>query len=929
MIPLLNRLSVRNRIWTLVVLLIGGIALGGVISVLELKDEMWREKEEKTRQLVETGLSVLVHYHNLQARGELSEAAAQRAAKDTIREIRYDGAEYFWLTDLSLPFPKMVVHPTLPELDGKILNSTQFDNATGLRIGSEETFTSTNGKKNLFATFVEVVNRGGKGYVTYDWPKPKIGSGVTEQLYPKLSYVQKFEPWGWLIGSGVYVDEVDAVVRHQVENTLYFVTGSGVVILLLASLIAGSITRPLHRTVITMRRIGQEGGTFAERLPVDGKGEIVELANGFNEMLEKIEVRDAMLERQRDSLEVEVRARTIELHDTNVKLQQELTEHRRADQLVQESRIRMRALIDATNESVLLLDPEGNILAINAFGASRFGQTPEEIGGKNFFALMPQSLAMKRRVLVQQVFTTGQPQHNQDRRGAVFFNNSLYPVKDASGVVESVAIFAKDVTEQHRTKEVDAIFSKLDNVLLKWQTNLESIAQMFCEGILPVFDLMAAWIGRADRNGQLVMMASAEGDEKGMIDSLRSSRMYWKGDPTFCAFAGDVIQSGKFKIVMSDDPQCQSCSMRIASEQTRSIIILPLTLRGVIWGALALYGRDAHQFEGDRLPQRLETIATRLGYALESAIQQEWLTLLDTALAGVGNSVFVTDAKGNIRWVNRAFTELSGFTSEEIVGKNPSVLSSGNQDTDFYQRFWKTITTGTTWHGDIVNARRDGTRYTVSQTVTPLLDSDGKVNHYVAILEDITQRRIEEERIKHTANFDLLTDLPNRSLFFDRLGQAIVLSRRDGTSGALMFLDLDHFKEVNDQLGHAAGDSLLVAVAGRLREQVRESDTVARLGGDEFTVILPSVHDDKDAARVASNIIDSLRRPFEIADTRAHIGVSIGIALFPKHGNTVERVLSAADHAMYLSKNAGRNCYTLAAVETAPPEIVNNYGMRN
>ena len=319
------------------------------------------------------------------------------------------------------------------------------------------------------------------------------------------------------------------------------------------------------------------------------------------------------------------------------------------------------------------------------------------------------------------------------------------------------------------------------------------------------------------------------------------------------------------------------------------------------------------------MPQRLAAIATRVGSALESALQQEWLTLLDAALAGVDNSVFITDAKANILWVNRAFTRLSGFASDEILGKTPKLFNAGVQDADFYRNFWHTIQSSTTWHGDIVNARRDGSLYTVSQTVTPLRTMDGQISHYVAVLEDITQRRAEEERIQHSAHFDLLTDLPNRSLFFDRLGQALALGRRDGMPGALMFLDLDHFKEVNDQLGHAAGDSLLVAVANRLREQVRESDTVARLGGDEFTVILPSLRDGNDAVRVANSIIAAIGKPFDIAGTQASVGVSIGIALFPQNGNTVERILNAADNAMYLSKSAGRNCYTFATVEVPPP----------
>lgn len=293
--------------------------------------------------------------------------------------------------------------------------------------------------------------------------------------------------------------------------------------------------------------------------------------------------------------------------------------------------------------------------------------------------------------------------------------------------------------------------------------------------------------------------------------------------------------------------------------------------------------------------------------------------MLDTALAGVDNAVFITDANASILWANRAFTQLTAYSTEETLGKTPKLFSSGVQDADFYQHFWQTIKSGATWRGDIVNARRDGTRYMVNQTVTPLLNANGQVSHFVAILEDITQRKAVEERIQHAAQFDLLTDLPNRALFFDRLGQALALGRRDGMPGALMFLDLDHFKEVNDQLGHAVGDSLLVAVATRLREQVRESDTVARLGGDEFTVILPSLRDANDAVRVADNILTAIGKPFQIAGTHASVGVSIGIALFPQHGHTAEDILNAADNAMYQAKNAGRNCYAFATAELALP----------
>jgi diguanylate cyclase (GGDEF)-like protein/PAS domain S-box-containing protein len=912
----LNHLSVRNRIWTIVALLIGSIVVGSVIDILILREVLWHEKEQKTRHLVEAGFGVLNHFHELQTKGELSASAAQAAAMGTIKAMRYDKTEYFWLNDLGTPFPTMIMHPTVPSLEGQVMDAPQFNRATRQRVGLEGVFINTDHQKNLFVAFIEVVNQGGSGYVTYDWPKPKIGGGVSEQLYPKLSYVKKFEPWGWVIGSGVYIDDVDTAVQKQAWQNLLLVAGAGIVLLLFASLVARSITRPLRRTMTAMRTIGSSNGGLAQRLPVNGPSEIAELAGGFNDMLGHLEERDAKLARHLETLEEEVAHRTTELRDTNLQLQQELAEHKQAEQAIQENRIRMRALLDATSESVLLLDPEGKILAINAFAAQRFGQVPEAITGHNFYALLPPDLATNRRAAVQQVITTGQPIHTQDRRGAIFFNNSIYPVKNVAGTVESVAVYAKDVTEQHSAKEVEDIFRHLDTVLLKWQMNLESIAQIFCDDILPVFDLTASWIGRAEKDGQLTLLASAERVEKGFLNPLREKNMRWDSEPGCCLPAGKVICSGHPQIVASTDPKCLSCNPTAHANGARAILILPLTLRGETWGVLTLYGQDAHQFEGEQLPARLAIIATRLGTTLETTLQQEWLTLLEAALAGVDNAVYITNANASILWANRAFTQLSGYATEEIIGKTPELFV---QDADFYQHLWQTIKNGRTWHGDIVNIRQNGIRYTVNQTITPLLNANSQVSHCVAILEDITERKIAEERIRHTANYDLLTDLPNRGLFFDRLGQALALARRDGLAGALLFLDLDHFKEVNDQLGHAAGDSLLIAVARRLRDQVRESDTVARLGGDEFTVILPSLRDGNDAVRVADNILAAIAQPFLLAGGKAKVGVSIGIALFPAHGNTVEHILNAADNAMYLAKKAGRNCYIFATTETSLP----------
>lgn len=905
---LLNRLSIRNRIWIIVFLLIGSTVLGSVIDVLMLRETLSHERELKTRQLVESSFGVLTHLHDLQMKGEFTEADAQAAAIGTIKAMRYDEKEYFWLNDLGTPFPKMIMHPTVSSLDGQVLDSETFNCATAMRVETEEAFTPTNGKLNLFVAFSEVIKKGEAGYVTYNWPKPTAGGGVTGELFPKLSYVKKFEPWGWVIGTGIYIDDVDAAVRKQAGRNVMLVAGIGLVLLFLASLIARSITQPLRRTVATMRTIGD--GALSQRLPVEGNCEIAELSAGFNEMLGHLEARDAELARQREHLEETVANRTLELRDTNLELEKELAERQRIDHAMRESRIRMRALLDASDEEVLLLDPHGLILEINAFAAQRFGLTPETMTGKDFFDFIPADLVATRAAAVQHVASTGEAMNLKDKRAGISFDSSLYPVKDEAGGVESVAVYAKDVTEQQRAKAIEDIFRHLDAVLLKWQMNLEAIAQIFCDEILPVFDLTAVWIGRAEKDGRLTMLASAESGEKTCLASLRETDLRWDDQPGCYAFASEVIRSGSRQVI-ANDPYT-----------SRAALMLPLTMHGETWGVFVCYGEEARQFDAMQFSLRLAAIAGRLGVSLEAAAQQEWLTLLETALAGVGNGVFITDVNASILWVNRSFAQLSGYASEEVIGKTPRMFNSGVQDEDFYQQFWQTIRSGRTWHGDIVNQRRDGTHYTVHQTVTPLLIGSDQVSHFVAILEDISERKAAEEHIRHAANFDLLTDLPNRGLFFDRLGQALIAGRRDGVSGALLFLDLDHFKEVNDQFGHAAGDELLIAVAQRLRSQVRESDTVARLGGDEFTIILPSLHDKHDAIHVAEKILAAILLPFFIAEQDVSIGVSIGIAYFPEHGNVVEPLLNAADHAMYLAKNGGRNRYFVAGGDAAYAKAV-------
>lgn len=273
------------------------------------------------------------------------------------------------------------------------------------------------------------------------------------------------------------------------------------------------------------------------------------------------------------------------------------------------------------------------------------------------------------------------------------------------------------------------------------------------------------------------------------------------------------------------------------------------------------------------------------------------------------DGIIVLDARRNIRMVNSSFSRITGYSAEEVKGKNPRLLNSGKQTPEFYERLWAHVEKRGPWQGEIWNRRKSGELYPEWCSITPVRDSGGTIVEYVMIFSDITQRKQIENRLLYQASFDGLTDLPNRSLFMDRLNQGLVRAKREGTSLALLFIDLDRFKNINDTLGHSAGDKLLVAVSKELRNCVRESDTIARFGGDEFAVILSPIYGPKNAGTVAQNLLKILSSSFDIDGYETIVGGSIGITIYPTDGTNAEELVKNADAAMYRAKESGRNNY--------------------
>lgn len=272
-------------------------------------------------------------------------------------------------------------------------------------------------------------------------------------------------------------------------------------------------------------------------------------------------------------------------------------------------------------------------------------------------------------------------------------------------------------------------------------------------------------------------------------------------------------------------------------------------------------------------------------------------------------TIVITDTQGNIEFVNPEFTRHTGYTFAEALGKNPRILKSGETPPEAYTQLWQTISAGKKWEGEFYNKKKNGDHFIEHAIISPIFNLSGEITHYMAIKDDITARKQSEEIIWQHANFDALTQLPNRRLFFYRLQNAIDFANRDNSSFALLFLDLDHFKEVNDSLGHDYGDLLLIEAARRIQACVRKTDTIARFGGDEFVLLLINIKHDVGIEKVTEKIIKALNKPFHLNNEVACISASIGVATCPQDTTDLNTLLKNADQAMYLAKDAGRNCW--------------------
>ncbi len=333
------------------------------------------------------------------------------------------------------------------------------------------------------------------------------------------------------------------------------------------------------------------------------------------------------------------------------------------------------------------------------------------------------------------------------------------------------------------------------------------------------------------------------------------------------------------------------------------------------WGWIMLRGRIV---EYDDAQRPLRVSGTARNVTASRAAEQE-RRIAHEVLRSMAEAVVLVDCTYHVQMINAAFTRITGWTLPEIVGKPATVLNGTRHPEERYIMLRDALARDGRWSGELWQKRRDGDEFLSWCEVTEVRDSDGKRTHFVAVLSDITHRKQAEQELRYLANYDVLTGLPNRTLLGEQIAQAIAQAQRRGQKVAILFLDLDRFKHVNDSLGHAMGDRMLKAVGNRLRLVVREGDSVARLGGDEFTVMLENIGDAGAAAQVAEKIINAFDQPLELENGQEiAISPSIGISLFPDHGSSADELLKRADTAMYQAKDQGRRTWMIytSAMET-------------
>lgn len=466
--------------------------------------------------------------------------------------------------------------------------------------------------------------------------------------------------------------------------------------------------------------------------------------------------------------------------------------------------------------------------------------------------------------------------------------------------------------EIRRLNQLYAALSQCNQSIIRCRNEEELFGQI-CSDIVEFGQMDMVWVGLVDRKTQDIVPVASAGEHRDYLNGLYINIL--PDDPAGQGPAGQVIRENR-PIWMQDfmnEPSIEHWRDHIAHYNWQASAILPIHKKGHVIGAIFLYSNHLNAYTESSQRLLLELMED-IDFALQHFEKEEQLQLAAQVFSQSSEAIMLLDSCSNIVMINRAFTHITGYGEEEALGKNPRMLASGQHDREFYSAMWESIEKEGRWQGEIWNRRKNGSIYPEWLLIQTMRDSQNEVTHYIGTFTDLTERKETEERVQWLAHFDPLTGLPNRTLLHIRSNLALSLAHRRHEPLALMFLDLDNFKNVNDSLGHGIGDKLLKQFSERLKNSVRDQDTISRLGGDEFVLILPGTDTD-GAAYLAERILNIAAQQYNIERHEINLTVSIGIAIYPTDGMDFDTLWRSADAAMYRAKQNGRNDYCFFTTE--------------
>lgn len=378
------------------------------------------------------------------------------------------------------------------------------------------------------------------------------------------------------------------------------------------------------------------------------------------------------------------------------------------------------------------------------------------------------------------------------------------------------------------------------------------------------------------------------------------------------SFANNLVQLGTHPMLLSTvivQPWCNEKLKRFSSDVMQACWINPImSALGKPLGILLVYTLQ-HQLLAQRETKLIEDDVQFIALAIDKSKSDSKVKLAANVFTHAKEGIIITNPQGTIIEANEAFICNSGFQESEIIGQNPRILKSGRHDALFYTQMWHSIFTKGYWQGEIWNRRKDGSLTAEMLTISAVKDSEGEIQHFVALFTDITTIKKHEKELEHLAQHDALTSLPNRALFWDRLQQAIAEAQRYNTYFAVVYIDLDGFKEINDTYGHTIGDELLITVATRIASLLRQNETIARLGGDEFIALLTHLKEPKECITILNRILEVMQDEIVVNEIDLHVSASLGVSIYPCDTLDAEELIAQADKAMYHAKQSGKNNY--------------------